>query len=587
MSPVYRAGLTALASSLLICSGGDFGLGEGAPDVSALFAFSKANAAGQGDAIEGHSEEGTGTPTHSNGAATGANGANGANGPARDHQSQAPRIQLKDLPPLALDTGGGKASLGYDPGKHMIRLHMHLGSSGKGDFDTRRSGSGTHFYWGKRKELLTSMGDGGWHQAKSLELLEKSVNPTENRYQRAITMTAPKGESHINKTKPGIGGVSFSPFEVIGVNLDDESIERARSLGFQASVATQGSLRIVRFLVPFSTDAIRGREVLSKEFPGHQFEFNKVYRLYRAQMRDDSGAPKASEPASPMHACPPERCFARKLIQWQDHLAACAKGLRIGVIDTEIDTGHPTFTGARIHHENFAPNNRPPAPDWHGTGVLAILAGHPDSGTPGLVPNAEFYAASIFFSEDNGAMATDTFSLMQALAWMQKNDVKIVNMSFAGPHDGLVKSEVETLSSQGMVLVAAAGNEGPAAEPAYPAAYPQVIAVTAVTKDSLNYRYANRGEHIDVAAPGVDIWTAVPGAREGYHSGTSFASPHVTGILALMPRESLTGNKNDLLDSVPVVDLGPPGRDPVYGRGLLVAPSYCTPPSDTVASAAP
>jgi hypothetical protein len=595
MSPVYRAGLTALASALLICIGSDFRLGEGAPDVSALFAFSKASAA---DAIEGHTEEGAGTATHSNGAAT---GVNGANGPARDRQSPT-RIQLKNLPPLPLGPEGGKATLGYDAAKHMIRLHMHLGSSGKGDFDTRRSGSSvTHFYWGKRNELLTSMGDGGWHHAKSLELLEKSVNPTENRYHHAITMTEPKGESHFNKTKAGIGGLSFSPFEVIGVNLDDESIKRAESLGFQAGVATQGSLRIVRFLVPFSTNASRGREILTKEFPGHQFEFNKVYRLYRAAVRDETGVPKssepamrgetgmpkASEPASPMHACPPERCFARKLIQWQDHLAACAKGLRIGIIDTEIDTGHPAFTAARIHQGNFAPNNRPPAPDWHGTGVLAILAGHPDSGTPGLVPNAEFFAASIFFSEDTGAMATDTFSLMQALAWMQDNDVKIVNMSFAGPHDELVKAEIEKLSSQGMVLVAAAGNEGPAAEPAYPAAYPQVIAVTAVTRDSLNYRYANRGEHIDVAAPGVDIWTAVPGAREGYHSGTSFAAPHATGVLALMPRESLTGNKNDLLDSASVVDLGAPGRDPVYGRGLLVAPSYCTPPSDTVASAAP
>ncbi|MGO9459134.1 MAG: S8 family serine peptidase [Rhodomicrobium sp.] len=592
MSLVYRAGFTALASALLLCSGGELRMREGAPDVSAFFAFSKASADGQGNATEAHPEEGagTGTGTHSNGAAT---GVNGANSPARDRQSQT-RIQIKDLPPLPVVPAGDRISLGYDAAKHMVRLHMHLGTSGKGDFDTRRSGSGTHFYWGKRKELLSSMGDGGWHQAKSLELLEKAVNPTENRFQHAMTMTEPKGESHINKTRLGIGGVSFSPFEVIGVNLDDESIERARSLGFKADVATQGGLRIVRFLVPFSTDAIRGRETLSKEFPGHQFEFNKVYRLYRAQMREDSGAPKASEPASPMHACPPERCFARKLIQWQDHLGACAKGLRIGIVDTGIDTDHPAFSGARIHYENFAPANRPPAPDWHGTGVLAVLAGNPDSGTPGLVPSAEFYAASVFFSEDNGAMATDTFSLMRALAWMKDNDVKIVNMSFAGPHDELVERQVEKLSGEGIVFVAAAGNEGPAAEPAYPAAYPQVIAVTAVTKDLLNYRYANRGEHIDVAAPGVDIWTAVPGAREGFHSGTSFAAPHVTGILALVLRDNPMadksdpiGYKNDLLGSVPVIDLGPPGRDPVYGRGLLVAPSYCAPPSDTVASAAP
>lgn len=183
-------------------------------------------------------------------------------------------------------------------------------------------------------------------------------------------------------------------------------------------------------------------------------------------------------------------------------------------------------------------------------------------------------------------MATDTVSLLKALSWMEANDVKLINMSFSGPRDELVQEAIERLNSHGVVLVAAAGNEGPVAEPAYPATYPQVIAVTAVNKDLRNYRYANRGGHIDVAAPGADIWTAIPGSRAGYHSGTSFAAPHVTGLIAIMPRSSLTDKKNDLLDSMPVVDLGITGRDPVFGRGLLVAPPACTPPDEDVASAA-
>ena len=162
--------------------------------------------------------------------------------------------------------------------------------------------------------------------------------------------------------------------------------------------------------------------------------------------------------------------------------------------------------------------------------------------------------------------------------------VKVVNMSFSGPRDELVAEAIEKLSKKGIVFVAAAGNEGPTAAPSYPAAYPQVIAVTAVTKDLHNYRYANRGDHIDVAAPGVNIWTAMPGGRAGCNSGTSFAAPHVTAILAVEPREMLQQDKANLLDGLPVIDLGQQGRDPVYGRGLLVAPSECTPPWETTAS---
>ena len=343
---------------------------------------------------------------------------------------------------------------------------------------------------------------------------------------------------------------------------------------------------ITRLTVPSGLDAVRGQDLLSRELRGRRFELNKVYRLYRAAVSEGRGIPEKDKPTiAPGNTprCGADRCFAWEVIGWKETLAPCARGLKVGVIDTDIDETHPAFAGRTIHRFDFSPDGHGVPPNWHGTAVLSLLAGSSLGGTPGLIPDAEFFAANVFFSDERGEMAADTLSLLKALDWMKSFGVKVVNMSFSGPRDELVAEAIEKLS-KGIVFVAAAGNEGPTAAPSYPAAYPQVIAVTAVTKDLHNYRYANRGDHIDVAAPGVNIWTALPGGRAGYHSGTSFAAPHVTAILAVEPREALKQDKAGLLDGLPVIDLGQQGRDPVYGRGLLVAPSECKPPWETVAS---
>jgi hypothetical protein len=528
---------------------------------------------------------------------SGANNANGGAGQARGPDRNG-KGSSKDHERVFIGPDGRPMKLSYDAAKNMVRLHLPL-SGGKAHFDSRHgpgwsssqpghSERENHRLFGRPR--LEPVEQALSHHARSLELLEKSVHPTESRYQSAILAPPREGKTIWEKTRLAIGGVPFQPLEVLGVSLDEAAVARAEALGFKreaASPAGDGGAKVTRFSVPPSIDAIRARELLSQELPGHRFELNKIYRLYRAAMKDGGEAAKAGNAPPAARSCPAERCFARDLIQWQDGLSACARGLRIGVIDTEIDLSHPAFKGRRIHSERFTPDGRSPAPDWHGTGVLSVLAGNPASGTPGLVPDAEFFTAAIFYTEEGGAMATDTVSLMRALSWLEAKGVRLINMSFAGPQDDLVQDQIAEISAKGVVLVAAAGNEGPSAAPAYPAAYPQVIAVTAVTKDQRNYRYANRGEHIDVAAPGAGIWAAVPGGREGSHSGTSFAAPHVTGIIAVMPRESLTGKKDELLDGMPVIDLGAPGRDPVYGRGMLVAPSFCTPPSDALASADP
>ena len=268
-----------------------------------------------------------------------------------------------------------------------------------------------------------------------------------------------------------------------------------------------------------------------------------------------------------------------KSIRWDAQLHHCTRNVSIGMIDTIVDRTHPALQSAfgdkRIQAQSFIGKGRRAAASGHGTGILSLLAGAPQSGTPGLVPDANFRVADIFHADANGQPLADTASLLAALDWMAKEGVKVVNLSVAGPHDELMERAIEKLSRKEMVFVAAAGNEGPAAPPMYPAAYKSVIAITAVSKDMRGYRRANRGDYIDAAAPGVDVWAAQPDAKESYQSGTSFAVPFATAVVATVYGQVKQKTKDGVLAAIDFKDLGLPGRDPVFGRGLMLAPTRC------------
>jgi hypothetical protein len=374
-----------------------------------------------------------------------------------------------------------------------------------------------------------------------------------------------------------IGPGSYVPLQVLAVNLSPAGLARARVLGFQVedTPLVRAENPVTTLTVPGGMHALQAIEFLRQNLPAERFQLNRLYRLYRPAMKED-GEPRPSRPATlGGKTCAGDHCYARAAIHWKDSFSSCARNVKIGVIDTDIDLEHPAFKQQNITQRLFIPAGKQPAANWHGTGVLALLAGRPDSSTPGLIPEATFFAASIFYADGEGDTVTDTASILRALKWMTDSGTKLVNMSFSGPQDDLVQAQIESLSAKGLVFLAAAGNDGPTAEPAYPAAYPQVIAVTAVTKEFRNYPYANRGSHIDVAAPGVDIWTAWPDSREGYRSGTSFASPFVAAVLAILPPDRLKPPKDSLFEQLQTTDLGLPARGPVYGRGLLQAPSSC------------
>jgi subtilisin family serine protease len=143
------------------------------------------------------------------------------------------------------------------------------------------------------------------------------------------------------------------------------------------------------------------------------------------------------------------------------------------------------------------------------------------------------------------------------------------NLSLAGPPNRALADVIRRAQAKGVAVVAAAGNAGPAAPPAYPGAYPKVVAVTAVDGTQKVYRFANRGSYIMFAAQGVDV--ATPSG--GKVSGTSFAAPVVAAMLAAeMPRQDAAAADRAIQRlRKQARDLGAPGRDSVYGFGVLKA----------------
>jgi hypothetical protein len=570
------------------------------------FGFFAAALAGEDD--DSHHSKHPATLDHA-GKESGSRGENGAHGTGNGHTGGADGKHHAGPHTDGIPLGSHQASLSLDANRGMMKVHLPLGEhlpigghhESHSMFSAGHSGSmavsvGGHLADPQGKAstdtYIRSITES--KEGQTALALDKSVTPVAARYHSSMFERS-EATTIMAKTRVPIGGLSFLPNEVLAVGADQSSIDRAQALGFKADPlinSEAGDHAIVRFTVPPGLDALRGQELLSRELPGQRFELNRVYRLYRASAREepvtlDKSLPPTVPGTTP--TCAANRCFAKEVIGWKDTLAQCARALKVGVIDTDIDGPHPAFDGRNIHRFDFAPDGRLPAPNWHGTAVLSLLAGSPATNTPGLIPDAEFFAANVFYSDERGDMAADTISLLRALDWMKRFDVKLINMSFSGPRDGLVGEAIARMAETGVIFVAAAGNEGPTAPPSYPAAYPQVIAVTAVTKDLRNYRYANRGDHIDLSAPGVEIWTAAPGGRAGYHTGTSFAAPYVTAMLAVEPPETLREGKADLLENLAVMDLGQEGRDPIYGRGLLLAPSECTPPEEThdnIASAA-
>lgn len=240
--------------------------------------------------------------------------------------------------------------------------------------------------------------------------------------------------------------------------------------------------------------------------------------------------------------------------------------LRIGMVDSGVDVTHPALDDANIKTRSFV-SPKADVPDFHGTAIASIIVADAED-YRGLAPSAEVYAATVFENDEERGEVASTVSLVRALDWLVTSEVDVVNISLAGPPNRLLETALSRASERGVMVVAAAGNAGPIAEPMYPAAYDTVVAITAVDASGKVYRLANRGQHLDLAAPGVAMLHAKAGGGYSASSGTSFAVPFAAAAAARLRHLQPGDDTLDLLHQS-AQDLGPPGRDEIYGYGLL------------------
>lgn len=244
-------------------------------------------------------------------------------------------------------------------------------------------------------------------------------------------------------------------------------------------------------------------------------------------------APVALPPATqPPAAQPPALQWSVARLKLDAvHRITRGKDVTVAVIDSGVDLRHPEFAGSTVAEIDFA--DGAPAPHAHGTAMVGAILAH--QRLVGVAPDVHVLVLRAFTGEaaTSGAAGT-TDHIVRALDEAAARGAGVVNLSFAGPADAYVGRMLAALRQKGIAAVAAAGNAGPASPPLYPAADPNVIAVTAIDARDRLYGSANRGPFICVAAPGVDVLEPAPGSAYQMSTGTSVAAAQVAGIAALI-----------------------------------------------------
>jgi subtilisin family serine protease len=214
------------------------------------------------------------------------------------------------------------------------------------------------------------------------------------------------------------------------------------------------------------------------------------------------------------------------------------RGVRVAVIDTGIDFNHPDIKSNYAGGFNALDKKAPPMDDnRHGTHVAGTIAGLWDNkGVAGVAPQARLYAVKVLNKDGGGSLT----SIIKGLLWCARNDIQLANMSLGSPMGSIfMRLAVQYAAKKGVVLIAAAGNN--AGKVGYPAGYDDVIAISASDVKDKMAEFSSRGKKVEFIAPGVAVKSSIPGGGYDTFSGTSMATPHVTGLAALAVAQGAAG----------------------------------------------
>jgi subtilisin family serine protease len=344
-------------------------------------------------------------------------------------------------------------------------------------------------------------------------------------------------------------GAAMVRSEIVALSPSDADLALIQASGFTVlgARALDGlDMRLVILQAPAGMSTAQALVRVRALVPAGRFDFNHIYAESGVAAAGGEAGERAESPAAQQNAAPSRT--------------------RLGLIDGGIDDAHPVFRDLMLHRHGCGDVRVPSA---HGTAVASLMVGQ-STEFHGAAPGAELYAGDVYCGLPTGGSVE---AVTEAMAWLVHERVAVINVSLVGPPNLVLESVVRSVISRGFIIVAAVGNDGPAAAPLYPASYPGVIGVTAVDARRRILVEAARGRQVRFAAPGADMVAAKSPQGFAAVRGTSFAAPLVACLLAAQLREPDAVAAARVISELAshAVDLGAHGLDPVYGYGLVAA----------------